>query len=150
MAEGLLRKLLLDQGVQKDFVVESAGTAPLAGAPATAASVGACADEGIDLRGHAARAVTKRMIDRADLILTMESIHRDRVVGIQPSAAEKCFVITGYARKGDESGIADPIGLPIEDYRETFRQIEASVTAAMPKILALLEEGTEPSRNRNA
>jgi protein-tyrosine-phosphatase len=148
MAEGLLRKLLREQGVSGDFVVESAGTAPMPGAPATGASVDVCAAEGIDLRGHAARAVTKRIISRADLILTLEPVHRDRIMAAFPEAADKCFVITAYSDEGMESGIADPIGLPLEEYQETFRQIEASIQAALPRILALLGEGTASAGDR--
>lgn len=149
MAEGLLRSLLREQERQEDFVVESAGTSAIDGAPATSTSVEVCADEGIDIREHISRAITRGMIEKADLVLTMDEGHRKRVLALCPDAAGKSFVITRYAGWiGARGGIPDPIGLPKEEYEATFREIEASIKAAMPKILALSEEGTERTGNR--
>ena len=149
MAEGLLCKLLRGGERQEDFVVGSAGTSAMEGSPATASSVEVCAERGIDISGHISRAITREMIDSADLILTMEAGHRQRVLALVPDAAEKCFVITKYAGGSRGAiGILDPIGQPKEEYEVTFREIQASVEAAMPKILALSEDGSEPTRNR--
>lgn len=149
MAEGLLRKLLRERERHGEIVVESAGTSPFEGALASSSSVLVCEERQIDIRGHAARTVTKRMLERADLILTMERAHRDRIVEIHPQAAEKCFILTDHEGAKDGSrGIPDPIGLSLEDYEETFQRIEAGIEAWMPRILALLEEGTEPTGNR--
>jgi protein-tyrosine-phosphatase len=148
MAEGLLRKLLAEREPPGDFVVESAGTAALEGAPATGSSTELCSDRGIDITDHVARLITRRMIERADLILTMEELHRQRVLSLVPAAASKSFVITRYAGGvGASNGVPDPIGQPRQEYEATFREIEASIHAAMPKILALFEDGNEPTND---
>jgi protein-tyrosine phosphatase len=140
MAEGLLRKLLTDRGRLGDFRIESAGTYAADGAPATASSVDVCAEHGIDIGGHVARSITKTMIERASLILTMEPGHRHMVLAAAPQAEDRCFVITKYGKGARAAiGIPDPIGQPREEYEATFRQIEASIQAAMPRILALFE-----------
>lgn len=147
MAEGLLRKLLIDREAPGDFRVESAGTCAMDGSPATASSVEVCAERGIDIRGHVSRAITKEMIDSADLVLTMEPGHRQTALSMSPERAERCHVITKYAWGASAAiGVPDPIGQPKEEYETTFHQIEASILAAMPRILALFENGNEATK----
>jgi protein-tyrosine-phosphatase len=149
VAEGILRKLHRMAGSHGGVIVESAGTAAMPGAPASGNSVEVAASYGIDIRGHAARQLTRRLVSRARLILTMQPEHREWIVARYPEAAEKTHVITLYAEPaGDPEGIPDPIGLGIDAYRETFAQIEGSLKAAMPRILSLMPEGTGPATNR--
>ena len=149
MAEGLLRKLLHEQERPGEFIVESAGTLPMNGAPASSNSVDVCLEQGIDIHDHVSREITKEMIDDADLVLTMEEDHRQHVLALCPDAGEKSFVITRYAGLPDAmGGVADPLGLAKDEYEATFHEIEASIKAALPKILALSEEGSEPTRKR--
>ncbi len=118
------------------------------GSPATTSSVEVCAERGIDISGHVSRAITKEMVDRADLILTMEPGHRQTALSMSPERAEKCHVITKYAWGARAAiGVPDPIGQPKEEYEATFNQIEASILAAMPRILALFENGNKPTND---
>lgn len=149
MAEGILRKLLDAQDRGDDFIVESAGTASMSGSPASRASVEVSSEHGIDLSGHVSREITSEIIGEADLILTMDEGHRQRVVALCPDAAAKSFVITQYGGSHEGlGGVPDPIGLSKDEYLATFHEIEASIRAAMPKILALSESGTEEARKR--
>ncbi len=71
MAEGLLKHLLpanLRHGVR----VSSAGTHALHGNQATPNAVQVMAREGIDIRAHRARLVSRDMVGAADLTLAME------------------------------------------------------------------------------
>lgn len=141
MAEGLLRKMLRDRAQHGEVVVESAGTFAAQGAPASTDAVDVAAASGVDLRGHVARSLTARLVGRADLILTMEPEHGDRVLRAFPDAAGKTHLITTFGDPlGDPLGIADPIGQGREVYDETFRSIEASLRGALPKIGAMIDE----------
>ncbi len=149
LAEGVLRKLLRDAGSHHGVIVESAGTAAMEGAHASSHSVDVAAASGIDIRGHAARQLTRRLVSRASLILTMQPEHGEWIAARFPEAAAKTHVITLYEDPaGDPEGVHDPIGLDIDAYRETFVQIEDCLRAAMPRILSLMPEGTEPTTNR--
>lgn len=145
MAEGLLRHLLRGDQRHGDVVVESAGTHPVVGAPASPESVETAAEHGVDLRGHAARPVTARLIARADLILTMEPAHRSVILGLSREAQGKTHVLTTFGDpEGDPDGVPDPIGLGSDIYRDTFDRIDASLRAALPLILAMAPEASEP------
>ena len=144
MAEGLLRKLIRESGKQGEVVVESAGTFPVEGAPASTESVATAAEHGVDIRGHAGRPLSDRLVQRADLILTMEPEHRDRLVAAYPDAAEKTHLITRYGDpEGDPLGVPDPIGQSREVYERTFELIRAGLEAAMPRILERVPDRRE-------
>ncbi len=142
MAEGILRALLRREGYAGEFVVESAGTHATPGAPVSANSVEVSAERGIDIRGHVARPLSRRMVERADLILAMEPEHADFARMAYSEADGKCFVLTQYCEsEGDPLGIPDPIGMGLSSYRETFSRIEAGLLAGLPRILALAGVG---------
>jgi protein-tyrosine-phosphatase len=145
MAEGLLRKLVRESQRHGEIVVESAGTHPLEGAPASPESIDTAAENGVDLRGHAARPVNSRLVGRADLILTMEPSHEDRILSLFREAQGKTHLITTFGDpEGEADGVPDPIGLGPDFYRETFQRIEGALRAALPRILAMVPEATEP------
>ncbi len=142
MAEGVLRKMLRDNDQHGEVVVESAGTFAAEGAAASSDAVEVTAASGVDLRGHVARALAARLVGRADLILTMEPEHGDRLLSSFPDAAEKTHLITTFGDpSGDPLGIPDPIGRGREVYKRTLRSIEASLRAALPKIGAMVGRG---------
>ncbi|MBD3162039.1 MAG: hypothetical protein GF346_07065 [Candidatus Eisenbacteria bacterium] len=147
MGEGLLRKMLRDRGKQGEVVVESAGTFPVEGAPASSEAVATAAEHGVDIRGHVGRALTDRLVQRADLILTMAPDHRDRLVAAYPEAEEKTELITLYGDpEGDPRGVPDPIGQGKEIYERTFLQIQRGLDAAFPKILEGIPDERESRR----
>jgi protein-tyrosine phosphatase len=142
MAEGVLRKMLRDSAQHGEVIVESAGTFAAEGAPASSDAIEVTAESGGDLRGHVARSLTARLVGRADLILTMEPEHGDRLLSLFPDAARKTHLITTFGdSSGDPLGIPDPIGRGREVYERTLRSIDASLRAALPKIGALVGGG---------
>ena len=146
MGEGLLRKLLREENRHGEVVVESAGTHALDGSAASLEAIDTAAEDGVDIRGHVARSITKRLVDRADLILTMEPEHADRLVDDYPEAESRVHLVTVYGDpKGDRLGVPDPIGLGHETYRAAYRTIKKALRYAVPRILAMVPEGTEPT-----
>ena len=146
MAEGLLRKLVRDRDCHGNIVVESAGTFPVEGASASVDAIETASEEGVDIRGHVARPLSARMVERADLILTMEEEHRERLVAAFPGVKAKTHLLTTFADpEGDPQGIPDPIGMSRETYCETYRLIERGLRKALPKILAIASGREEPT-----
>ena len=116
MAEGLLLNMLSGTPVR----VASAGTDAPVGMPATPYAVDAAAELGADIRQHRARQLTAQMAGEADLILVMERYHRDRIVKMLPEAGPKIELLGTYG-EGQDTEIADPIGMSMEFYRKVAR-----------------------------
>ena len=111
MAEALLKRLL-DAGdkVQRPVRVQSAGTGALAGAAATPEAIAVMDERGIDLRGHRARRVTSILAADADLVLTMEARHRQRVLELLPELEGRVFTLKEGARRLGLGGVEQPAG----------------------------------------
>jgi L-threonylcarbamoyladenylate synthase len=128
MAEGIFRKYLAEKlhcnvdGLDKiGYKVDSAGIIGSSGFPASAEAVSACAAMGVDIKAHRNKALSKELIKESDIIYAMEQIHRDRVINLEPKAAEKCLLLAG------DTGIPDPIGHPQEFYDNCAKLIETAV-----------------------
>ena len=61
-------------------------------------SVTAAAERGADIAGHVAREVTGRMVEHADLVVTMAREHRDALESVQPDTAHKTFTLKELVR----------------------------------------------------
>src|SRR6476660_2275322 len=84
MAQGFLRTSFAARGID-GIEVTSCGTAGWDGSPATPEAIQALREQGIDTSSHQARRLNRRLVEDADLILTMTSEHRDAAVRIDPT-----------------------------------------------------------------
>jgi len=136
MAEILGRELLAkrlgvnmagleDQGV----IVMSAGIAGMMGGRASAEAVEAMKELHLDLSGHESQPLTEPLVRNADLIYTMTRSHREAIVAEWPGAAERTFQLST-----DGSDISDPIGGPLERYRECAIQIRRHLEARLEQL----------------
>ena len=98
LAEGFLRSALRQRFDADAPTVDSAGTQGWEGAPAQAESIVAAREREVDIEGHVARRVTRALVDRADLVLTMAAEHRDEVSGVIPGAASRTFTLKELIR----------------------------------------------------
>lgn len=135
MAEGLALAHLVAAGYP-DWTVASAGTWGMEGSQASEYSLRLLAERGIDLSGHRARAVTDEMLARASLVLVMTGDHKEAVLADFPDHADKVYLLSEMV--GESFDIADPIGGSIEDYRETFEEIDDLLTRGLPRIVELM------------
>lgn len=136
MAEGLLRAALSVRAIEF-AAVGSAGTSTPPGLPASVNSVIACQEKGIDISGHQSRPLSAELVNEADLILTMESHHRQAIVTAWPQTMQRAFVLSAFAApdlKEAPRGVADPIGQELSAYRRTRDQIESYLQLALPRI----------------
>jgi|SRR4051812_5641308 protein-tyrosine phosphatase len=84
MAEVLLARRLRDRGIEG--VVESAGIAALVGHPADTLARELMTARGLDLGTHRGRQLTRELIRRSDLVLTMEAEQQRAVEELDTSA----------------------------------------------------------------
>jgi len=127
MAEGLLKKYLEDLG--KDIAVMSAGTGTLDGMPPTIPTIEVMKAEGIDVSAFRSKILTEKLIKAADLILVMEAMHKEEVLRRVPSASSKTYLLREFGRSGKaerpkDPEIPDPIGQPVEYYRNSLYLIK--------------------------
>ena len=120
MAEVLLARRLRDKGLST--VVESAGLGALVGWPADPIACELVKARGLDLGPHRARQLTRELLRRADLVLTMEAGQQRAVEELDASARGRVHRIGRIGR----FDVPDP-------YRQG--------RAAFEQALALIERG---------
>ena len=127
MAEAMFRKRLADklgcsvaELEDRGAMVVSAGTSATPGGCAADEAVAVMRERGLDLSAHESQALDERLVQFADVIITMTRSHRDAILACYPQAAARTFVLS--RGRGD---VADPIGGPPELYRRCAEQIDA-------------------------
>lgn len=141
MAKGLLKKIISEREdlASDDIRVISAGTGTFSGRGTTGETIKIMSREGIDVSRHITQSLTDRMIREADLILVMESSHKDVILSRLPGAEDKVHLITEFCRPPGEKelvnpDVADPIGKPIEVYEESFTIIKEAIERMVNKL----------------
>lgn len=138
MAEGILNSILRDRGVD-NIVVSSAGTGAMDDLPATPYAVEAARLWGIDISGHRSRELREDMIRNADLILAMAPEHVQRILNIDDRALRKTFLIRAFPSpySPSQEGVQDPIGGSLEEYNETYMELDEILRRIANKIIEL-------------
>ncbi len=134
MAEGVLRHLLPPGGAPVRIQVSSAGTHTRDGYPPTPEAVQVCAQAGIDIGQQVSRQLTAEIVAGADLVLAMESHHRDDARDLDPDGAAAIEILSGFAGDPGAPGVADPIGGGMDTYQRSFQEIHALIERALPRI----------------
>ena len=134
MAEGVLRHLLPPGGAPVRIQVSSAGTHTRDGYPPTPEAVQVCARAGIDIGQQVSRQLTAEIVAGADLVLAMESHHRDDARDLDPDGAAAIEILSGFAGDPGAPGVADPIGGGMDTYQRSFQEIHALIERALPRI----------------
>lgn len=138
MAEGLFRKYL-DEAGKTDIEVRSAGIIALDGFPPTDETMKVMKDNGVDVSGYKSKRITADLINKSDLVLVMEGVHKDFVIRMAPKADGKVHLLKKYGAKDkfkypEDDGVPDPIGRPIDFYKLSLEIIKEEVK----RIVALL------------
>ena len=125
----------LELGAEGERVeILSAGTSAREGEPAAAFATRIAALAGADLAAHRARRVTRELLQRADLVLTMEREQLSAVLQAG-AAAGNSHVLSEWPAPGEpELEISDPYGGSIEAYEECWRRIRHHVERVVPQI----------------
>ncbi len=141
MAEGLLERMLRGRN---DIHTLSAGLGALDGLPPSDAAVEAMAEIGVDISHYRSQSLRAPLVDQADIIFTMTRQQLDTIQMLFPAAAEKAFLLREFeeTRLGENKDIFDPIGQPLEVYRQTRDQIRK----VLPGILEFIEQTEAQAR----
>ncbi len=120
MAETLMRELLREKIGREDAVrVLSAGVAASTGGSASPQSIEVMGERKLDLTGHASQPLDEAIMNVADLVLTMTRSHRAAILAAWPDMHNRVFTL-----RHDGGDISDPIGMPVDSYRQCADQME--------------------------
>jgi protein-tyrosine-phosphatase len=118
--------------------VGSAGLAASDGAGASNHAQFVARDHGGDLGSHRSRAATRKILEQADLVLTMTGRHRDELLArFSPIEAEVATLAELAGEEGVE--VEDPFGGSLDHYERTYEEIERLVRASLPALRRRLE-----------
>lgn len=136
MAEALFRSILKQTQVDlRAWKIGSAGTWAAPGKPAMTYSQVIMKELGLDISRHRSRTVSAELLNVADLILTMESSHKEAIQIEFPSLSSKVFMLSEMM--GKTADIPDPAGKRHEDFLETTNLIRQYLADGFERILTL-------------
>ena len=123
MAEGALKHLLNKKSVD-NFEIISSGTMQGVGFPATLYAIEAAKTWEVDISGHLSQPLTPDLIEKSDLIIAMTPNHVKEILRMRKDAASKTYLLRSFPdNASDGDGVADPIGMSLEEYNKTFLEL---------------------------
>ena len=134
IAAALLQKLI-ENGVDTEVQVSSAGTASSEGYPASVEMVDIAESWGIDMTSHRSRSITVQLIDSSDLILAVTRAHRDFLLSFDSGAGYKIRLLGELIGVKD---IEDPYQLNRKEYEESAKIIHDAVEKWAVKLRDLI------------
>jgi protein-tyrosine phosphatase len=112
----------------RHLVIQSAGVHAARGMRATREAVSAVKQFGGDLSTHTSQPASLDLLRRADRIFTMTDNHRDEILDLLPSAAEK-------TERLDPAGdVDDPIGSGEAVYRQVAEHLNALIKQRLDEL----------------
>ncbi len=135
MAEGLFKKIIENDDLLKNIKVLSAGTSVYYETCASDGAINALDDFGISLKNFKSKPITEDVINIADLILTMTSSHKNRVIDIVPTAINKTYTLKEYVESSENDyDITDPYGADLEYYKKCSKEIYEKLVKLSEKL----------------
>lgn len=144
IAEGFLKRHLEDRGIM-GVTVSSAGVSGLEGYPADPEAVRTSAEQGVDISKHRARRVNARMIDSADLVLTMTADQRKKANRLVPAATDRTFTLKEIVFLLERNGRADESrGGDVDERLRSAARRAHEVRESEPALELLDEDVSDP------
>lgn len=107
-----------------DIRVSSAGLGAVVGADADPTMSAAAQEIGVDLSAHVGTQLTRRLATAYDLILVMQSAHRDEIRKLYPEVAGRTLLLGQWV---DGLEITDPYRMPLAVHRQIRDEINRAV-----------------------
>jgi protein-tyrosine phosphatase len=127
MAEGMLATQL------PGWRVHSAGLGALIGSPADEIAVKLLHERGLDISGHRATQITRKMCLDADMVLVMSREQRRQIESLYPEICGRVFRLGEHA----DRDIPDPYRHPEPVFRHALKLIDEGVTSWVQRIRRL-------------
>jgi protein-tyrosine phosphatase len=132
IAEGLCRKFLEDQALDKDITVDSAGIGGTCGNRRPALILREfLAELGIDVVEHRSKRLTEETIGTADLIIPMTLRQERKIVTTFPSAEGKIRLLRSFDPLSNHPDVKDP-------WEPVSQKMAKVYNAIYPAVLGLI------------
>lgn len=128
MAEVILKKMADEYGAQL-VSVSSAGTHAQDGQPANFLALSVASMNGINLLKHRAKLITKKIMERSDIIFALAQNHYDFMASKFPKYIDKVHLLKNYMRDEplENADIFDPIGAEGEVFQAVFDDVKTEI-----------------------
>ena len=138
IAEGIAKKVAAEYNVN-NFKISSAGTGAINGLPATDYAIAAAKHWDVDISKHRSKTLNKKLIKASDLILAMSSEHIEVVLALDRSALPRAYMFKGFPQpySAMQERVEDPIGGSLEQYNQTFLELDEVLRKKFPHIVEL-------------
>ena len=131
-AEGVMRRLVRDEGLEDEIEIDSAGTGGWhVGAPPDARATEAASRRGTELSGAARRFDPARDFDRFDLILAMDAENRRELLELAPGPDARAKV--RMFRRGDLD-VPDPYYGGDDGFEEVLDLVEEAARELLEEL----------------
>lgn len=137
MAEGILKNLVSKRTDADEWHIESAGVWALNGRPAAILSISVMETMGIDISGHQSQPANLELLEKFNLIFTMEYEHKRFLQERYEETYDRIHMLSELV--GEVFDIPDPIGGEPGDYEEIAYLIEHILTDGLDRIVELAE-----------
>jgi len=123
----------------KKLKITSAGTKAVSGGRPNDVVALLARNNGFSLRGHTADPLNPKLVKDADLILTMEQVHKDDILKKYPEADRKVFRLMEYGWQGDEEmdslDVPDPTGKEADDFKAFIETAHAEADRLLHELV---------------
>ena len=133
-----MAQVLLKDAIARDPSLQSAGIeADSAGTmgdgdSATREAIEVMDKYSLDLTSHQSKALNSRLIDWADLVLVMETEHKQRVATHIIGAEKEIYMLSEYV--WEEGDVADPYGCGVEAYHKCAARLQYLINKLVEKL----------------
>jgi protein-tyrosine phosphatase len=136
MAAAVFRKLLAarlqcseDELPANGYLVVSAGTSAVQGAPASPEAVELVESRGGRLSRHQSQPLSSRLLEQADFVFTMTNSHRTTILQHHPELDTRVRTLAD-----DGSDVVDPIGMGMDEYQRCLDQISGHLQRILQRL----------------
>lgn len=130
MAEGYLRHRIVSGGLD-DLETDSAGTLGIRKARASEEAIEAMAEIGIDISDHRSKGVKSKILDGVDVTIAMSYDHLEFLASRFAEGEDQRLLLRAFENgptpDANPHDLADPIGHPVDFYREQVQVIARCV-----------------------
>lgn len=132
MAQAIARHLLANRDAEPGAIpvnVRSAGTFAGGGGSMTPEAAEALREMGVDPGRHSVTALSRDMLNDADVVYALAESHADAATAIDPSASPRIHLLDPQG-----ADVPDPVGQPIDAYRKTANRIKTLVEQRLKEL----------------
>ena len=135
MAAAFLQKMLDEKGI--DAKVLSAGLG-MPGEPVSENAVKAMKKRGYDISSHVSQTAEAMLLNAADIILTMQDVHKQVVMLGHIASRQKTFTLKEFV--GEQGDVTDPFGGDEAEYDACAAEKERLCEKVADKIASAAKE----------